>query len=292
VKRFLVVVRAGDQSLHPQWTSDPASRNWDLVVSYFGNDPARFRGAGENRIDDKGQKYTGLHALFTRDAFWRAYDYVWLPDDDLATEQPAIDNLFETTARLDLAIAQPSLSWTSHFSYPVTLRRPSFRARMTNFVEIMAPCFHRPFLETCLPTFTENLSGWGLDWLWPRMLPRAPWRCGIIDDVAVTHTRPVGGPTYDKLRAAGITPHAEFEALKRKFGIPLDIRPQVFAALDAEGNLLDAARSEDHARIRALLARDRAAFDVFRQRWEREAADRLAPPRQLVHAGQPIKWRQ
>src|SRR5664279_707363 len=37
-KRYLVIVRAGDRSLHPGWTQSPATRNWDLLVSYFGAD--------------------------------------------------------------------------------------------------------------------------------------------------------------------------------------------------------------------------------------------------------------
>jgi hypothetical protein len=290
-KRCLVVVRAGDQSLHPQWTSDPAARAWDLVVSYFGKDPDRFRGPGKRRIDDKGQKYAGLLALLTREDFWREYDYIWLPDDDLAAEQSTIENLFESMARLDLALAQPALSWTSYFSHPVTLRHPSFRLRMTNFIEIMAPCFHRPFLETCLPTFGENMSGWGLDWVWPRMLLPDRQRCAIIDNVVVTHTRPIGGPTYDRLRAAGITPRAEGEALLRRFGIPLGKVPEVFAALDADGNLLEQSRSDDCARIDALRARDWAAFGAFRRQREREAAERFASLRRPIYASEPIRWR-
>jgi hypothetical protein len=291
-KRFLVVVRAGDQSLHPQWTSDLTTRTWDLVVSYFGKDPARFRSAGEIRIDDRGLKYGGLHTLLTRQDFWRSYEYVWLPDDDLAAEQSAIDGLFEIMARLDLALAQPALSWTSFYSFFVTIRNPSFRVRLTDFVEIMAPCFHRPFLETCVPTFTENLSGWGLDWLWPRLLPAKPRRCAIVDDVQVTHTRPVGGPTYEKLREAGVTPRAEFEALKRKLGIPLDARPRVYSAIDTEGNLLDAAEADGRARMRELRMRNRAAFAAFRLARQRESPGDDASPHRLVHEGLEVKWRQ
>ncbi len=291
-KRFLVVVRAGDQSLHPQWTSDLTTRTWDLVVSYFGKDPDRFRSAGEIRIDDRGQKYGGLHTLLTRQDFWRHYEYVWLPDDDLAAEQSAIDGLFEIMARLDLALAQPALSWTSFYSYFVTIRNPSFRVRLTNIVEIMAPCFHRPFLETCVPTFTENLSGWGLSWLWPRLLPEKPRRCGVVDEVQVTHTRPVGGPAYDKLRDAGVTPRAELEELKRKFGIPLDMRPRVYAAIDDEGNLLDAEDADGAARMRELLARDRAAFAAFCLARQRESPGNAASPPRPVHEGLEVKWRQ
>jgi hypothetical protein len=290
--RFLVVVRAGDQSLHPQWTRDPATRKWDLVVSYFGSDPDRYRGAGEIRIDDKGQKYHGLAALFARDDFWRRYDYIWLPDDDLAAEESAIDDLFALMAELELSLGQPALAWTSHYSHYVTMHSPSFRVRMSNFVEIMAPCFHRPFLETCIPTFTESLSGWGMDWLWPRMLPNHSRRSAVIDASVVTHTRPVGGPTYDKLRAAGVTPLAEAHALMRRFGIPPDIRVRLPGAIDGEGNLLDAAKAPDAARMRMLLARDRASFDAFRAKWAPEQQPGAMSTRRPVHESSTVKWRQ
>ena len=105
----------------------------------FGDDPHCYRNVGENRINDKGQKWLGLQALLNRDDFWRRYDYIWFPDDDLATDQGAINDLFRKAAELDLALAQPALSWTSFYSHPVTIRHQSFRVRMTNFVEIMAP---------------------------------------------------------------------------------------------------------------------------------------------------------
>ena len=289
--RCLVVVRAGDQSLHRQWTSDLATRRWDLVVSYYGNDSDRYRGVDERRIDDKGQKYHGLHALFTRDPFWRQYDYIWFPDDDLATEQGAIDNLFDSMASLDLALAQPSLSWDSFYSFFVTLQSPGFRMRTSNFIEIMAPCFHRPFLETCLPTFTENLSGWGLDWVWPRLIPADRERCAIIDTAVVTHTRPVGGPTYEKLREAGVAPMEEAHALMQRFNIPLDIDVMFFGAIDREGRPLDAMQTNDAARMRLLLARDRAAIESYRIAHHLAPGNTASRPR-LAQPAPAFKWRQ
>jgi hypothetical protein len=196
LKRFLVIVRAGDRSLHPMWTESEQTRTWDLVVSYYGEDAARYRNPGERRIDDRGPKLPGLHALLARETFWRDYDYVWLPDDDLAVNEAGVNRLFEQASSRRLELAQPALSWISFYSHDLTLRSPSFRLRYTNFVEIMAPCFSRDFLATCLPTFAENRSGWGLDYLWPRLLPGGQRLCAILDEVQITHTRPVGGPNY------------------------------------------------------------------------------------------------
>jgi hypothetical protein len=264
--RFLVVVRAGDQSLHPHWTRAPAARDWDLIVSYFGDDSHRFRFEGETRIDDKGLKWEGLHALLSRDERWRRYDYVWFPDDDLATDQATISAFFRHVVELRLALAQPALSWTSHVAHRVTVRHPSFRARWTDFIEIMAPCFERGLLEACLPTFAGTLSGWGLDRVWPHLLEPHTRRSAIIDAVEVTHTRPVGGPSYDRLRAAGVSAVDEARDLCRRYGIDHDRAPRVIAAVDNCGRVFDAANPADAAALQALLVSDWRAFRTTRQR--------------------------
>jgi len=35
--RNMIVVRSGDESLHPFWLRGAAERHWDLHVSYFGS---------------------------------------------------------------------------------------------------------------------------------------------------------------------------------------------------------------------------------------------------------------
>jgi len=282
--RFLVVVRAGDQSLHPQWTRTLATRDWDLVVSYFGDDPHRFRDAGETRIDDKGLKWQGLHALLTRDGFWRRYDYVWFPDDDLAADQATISAFFAHVVELKLSLAQPALSWTSHYSHPVTIQLPGFRARWTNFIEIMAPCFERGFLETCLPTFTENLSGWGLDWVWPHRLGVETRRSAVIDAVAVTHTRPVGGPSRRKLREAGVNAQNEAVELLRRHGLERRPQKKVIAAMDDRGTMFDTSDAANAKVLDELLMRDWNAFLAARPR---AAMPHVAVETRFMHPGAP-----
>ncbi|HEX4523298.1 MAG TPA: DUF707 domain-containing protein [Casimicrobiaceae bacterium] len=281
-KRFLVIVRAGDRSLHPGWTSSLDTRDWDLVVSYFGDDPHRYRDSGGVRIDDKGPKWPGLNTLLSRDDLWRDYDYIWLPDDDLAATQAAVSTLFAVTAFRDLALSQPALSWLSFYSHPVTIRRPSFRLRLTDFVENMAPCFRRDTLETCLPTMGQNLSGWGLGSVWPRLLGDGSSRIAIIDDVTVTHTRPVGGPNYTMLRAAGISPQAEMDALLSTYGIRYD-DPKVLAAVDRDGRLLSRADPDDASRLKQRLRNDWRDFLHSRQRLD-------VPAVTLPTQSQRAKW--
>jgi hypothetical protein len=163
-RKNLVIVRAGDSSLHEEWLQAEGERNWDLIVNYFGDDPQRYRKDDVQRIDSKGPKWPALHDLVQKlgdDAF--GYDYVWLPDDDLRTTKDGINSLFDIAAKHRLTLSQPALTRDSHLGHLITLRNRSFHLCFTNFVEIMAPCFSQDFLKQALPSFNENLSGWGLD---------------------------------------------------------------------------------------------------------------------------------
>ncbi len=219
MRSTLVIVRAGDTSLHEDWLAGDDARDWDLLVSYFGDDPQRFRRDDVRRLDAKGPKWPALHALVTEMAEEiGAYDYVWLPDDDLACDKKTINRFFELCRAHDLELAQPALSPDSHLGHAITLRNRSFQLRFTNFVEIMAPCFSARFLRRCAPSFGENLSGWGLDYLWPSWATDAN-RVAIVDAAVIRHTRPVGGPNYQALTARGLTARDELLQLVAKYGI-------------------------------------------------------------------------
>lgn len=210
-RRNLVVLRAGDDSLHEHWLTGPAPRNWDLVVSYFGDDPHRYRTGDTLRLDRKGPKWPALHHVLTVDLAESIddYDYIWLPDDDLATDTTTINELFEYAARYRLSLSQPALTEDSYYTHEITLVDRRFELRYTNFVEIMAPCFRREFLLRCLPTFDGTRTGWGLDFHWPRFAADTS-SIAIVDAVTVRHTRPVGGPNLTAARAAGVDPWTEY----------------------------------------------------------------------------------
>jgi hypothetical protein len=56
--------------------------------------------------------------------------------------------------------------------------------------------------EICIGSFKDSVSGYGLDHLWPSFLGRPQERMGILDDIGVAHTRPIGA-TYDIGSAIG-----------------------------------------------------------------------------------------
>ena len=233
----LVIVRAGDESLHRRWLRGTAGqeRTWDLLVSYFGDDPTIYRDGECTRIDSKGPKWPALYELISnQEVLVRQYEAIWLPDDDLDCTLDDVNELFGIFAAEHLELAQPSLTLDSYITHMVTLHNSCFRIRYTSFVEIMAPCFSRRALSTLAPTFNANLSGWGLDFVWPAALSAGPSKTAVIDDVQVRHTRPMGSANYGALKARGITAWDEMVELLDKYGIA-DRQYRIHAALPRFG---------------------------------------------------------
>jgi hypothetical protein len=274
LRRNLVIVRAGDKSLHPQWLQAGAPRSWDIIINYFGDDAARYRQDDVERIDSKGPKWPALQALILQTPRVMAdYDYIWLPDDDLETSQDQINQLFEIMRARQLQVAQPALTWNSFFGHLTTLQNPKFELRYTNYVEVMAPCFSAAVLKRAVPLFNQNLSGWGLDFIWPKLVPQPTRDIAIIDSVTVRHTRPVGGPNYKALLERGLSPWDELRKFCALNDLELEPIIRTFSAVRADGRLIDAA-SQPRRFTMILLAGYAGA--VFKTPQPRQMLRRMA----------------
>ena len=251
-RKNLVIVRAGDTSLHEQWIDAAGERNWDMIVNYFGDDPDRFQSTEIPCVRSKSTKWPALQQLLMDlGAEVSRYEYVWFPDDDLSCTQTDINRLFDICRQYRLHLAQPALTPDSHFSHVLTLRNRSFTLRYSNFVEIMAPCFSIDFLQKAWPTFGEIQSGWGLDSLWPLLLP--DWKSiAIVDAVEVRHTRPVGGPNYSFLAERGINAYDEMKALCEKYKIS-PVVPLTRGAVDLNGRVLSIYDRSSPELLRRLI---------------------------------------
>lgn len=218
-RRNLVIVRAGDNSVHPGWLAD-AERNFDIYVSYFGNEVNRYADSADFHENRKGMKWPVLGELLqAQPELLERYAYFWFPDDDIVTDTATINRMFDFAAAYQLALAQPALTRNSYYSWPLLLQDPRYQLRYSRFVEVMVPVFDRAALRTCLPTFTENNSGWGLDFVWPLLLrSRGEQAIAIIDATAVFHSRPIGGGELYGTTGTSVAA-ADRDALLRKYGL-------------------------------------------------------------------------
>lgn len=212
----LVIVRAGDKSLHPQWLSS-AERSWDIVVSYYGDHPARYLDQYDVLHLYKGSKWQGIADYIAKNrATINAYKYIWLPDDDLLTDTKTINRFFAYCSKLNLTLAQPALTPYSYYSWEITLQNPQTLCRLTDFVEIMAPCFKVETLHEFETSFTANSSGWGLEWVWRDIATAAGLlQFGIVDQTPVHHTRKVGSAGHGGSQA----PASEMKKLLKESGL-------------------------------------------------------------------------
>jgi hypothetical protein len=216
-RRNLVIVRAGNASLHPAWVAS-ADRSFDLYISYYGTEPDRYRQDADRYEMRRGPKWSCLADLLAAEpALVDAYDAFWFPDDDLATDTATIDRMFALFHVFGLALAQPALTRDSYYSYRQLLHRSEYLLRYVGFVEVMAPLFTRAALRTCLPTWRDSRSGWGLDWVWAHLLAaQGPRAIGILDATPVKHTRPLGGELYKQ--NPELDPRKDLDAVVAKYG--------------------------------------------------------------------------
>lgn len=212
----LVIVRAGDRSLHPQWLTSP-ERSWDLVVSCYGDYPERYLGQYDLLHVCAGSKWLGTSDLMQHHPdLVEGYEYVWLADDDLLITSQAIDEFFACCRELDLTVAQPALTPDSHYTWDITRQRPELAARITDFVEIMGPCFRGDVFRLFSDTFTENSAGFGYEFLWYHLARQHGIdRFGIIDRTPMRHWRAIG---FRSLGQMG-NPVEEEKQLLARFGL-------------------------------------------------------------------------
>ena len=188
----LVVTRAGPQSLHLGWLNPPQSRNFDLLVSSYSNEPPPISQDDFKSIFVPGKKVEGWDK--TLRLYWQdilRYERVAFIDDDILCNASDISRCFSLGKEFNLSIWQPSLSWDSYFTYGGTLNNPHLQLRYVNYVEMMCPFFTIDALQKVKKTFSLGYES-GIDLIWGSLMPPDRRRLGIVDAVQVKHTRSVG----------------------------------------------------------------------------------------------------
>src|ERR1035437_10145132 len=166
----LVILCCGDTSIHKEWVKP--NREFDVMIIYFGDITDKYLEDTDRGlyVSDKGHKW-GLtsNAYNTHKELISRYDAVWCPDEDIRITSNDINRCFDIFHGNKLSLAQPSL-YPLNSSHGITNTNHGNLLRYTNFVEIMAPMFSINAFEILSTTFNESVSGWGLDWAWPKIL--------------------------------------------------------------------------------------------------------------------------
>jgi len=221
----LVIVMAGDGSLHEHFTS---GRAFELWVCYWGDDDAvaaRFEESCDRFFRIKGQKWAlvreiGKTAREQGLPPFSGYDYVFLPDDDIEFPNGAADitRAFELAGDIRADMFQPAITNES-YSWEASRRLTDAVCHATTYAEIMMPAYSGAIFEECVLRILHLDGylqvGWGLE---PSVVRLAeswfdrPVRTFVLDDVPVVHARPLrtGTSAYDRGWAeAFLTPFFE-----------------------------------------------------------------------------------
>ena len=260
MRRHLLIVRAGDRSLHPGWLA--GARDWDLHISYFGDRDAPYAlGDGVTLSREKGPKWIGLKECLAHHVdMLERYSHIGFPDDDLAASAAMWNVAFATVEETGAALAQPALDPRSFYSYDITLRRPWLRYRETDFVELMCPIFRVDFLRKLLSTFDLNKSSWGLDMIWRETARRDGDKLVIVDGAAVLHTRAIGkGAQYSASNLEGRSQYDEYREVLAQHGI-VDTSRHSLRGVRLDGTAETSFRKLNRHRTFAGLRRKWRAF--------------------------------
>jgi O-methyltransferase len=230
-RRYLLCVRIGRDSVFERWFEADKPREWDLLLSYYA-----FPSGGplpSAQVVSLGglSKFSAIKDIYDKDKnIFREYQAIWFLDDDIDLAFGDVDNFFNIMRELNLSLAQPSLSADSFRNFDVTTNCAECVARHSNFVEIMMPSFSQEAFQRCVDTFDKSISGWGLDYVWSKLLGyNQGHKMGIVDAVVAKHTAPVdtsNGPFYTYLRSIGVDAYGEMDKLKREFGVSTNDYPR------------------------------------------------------------------
>ncbi|WP_233130360.1 hypothetical protein, partial [Synechococcus sp. 1G10] len=99
------------------------------------------------------------------------YEYVVVIDDDVNLCDYFLDRFLEIVSMRQYSLSQPARTHSSYIDHFFVSQVHGIESRHTNFVEI-GPlfCAHSSCFEVLFPLDEEAPMGWGLDFVWPRLL--------------------------------------------------------------------------------------------------------------------------
>ena len=182
--KYLVFTCAGDRSNIRTWLE--GNRNFDLWVTYYGDEEGRYSEVADFYNARKGKKFPNLHHVYRN---WfdilDHYEAIFVADDDIVINGAEISMLFEFREQHNLWILQPAFDPRGKITHYITRMRPWLFMRYTNFVEVTCPLFRKDKLDQFMEVYDPELVGWGVDWWFLEVLGRdLQGHVAIIDAIS------------------------------------------------------------------------------------------------------------
>ena len=194
-RRNCVFTSAGDRNVVAGWLDPSRRRDFDLLVAFYGDDDARFaelQSVADRVWRIRGGKMQNLWALVrSGEIDLRAYDRIWVPDDDLILDPADVPRLFDLAERYDFWVCQPAFDPVGRISWPVTkVAENRNQVRLTDSVEITCPLFRGDKLRAFLDVYDGGLVGWGIDhWFGHEFGATWSGRFAVLDAIVVRNPR-------------------------------------------------------------------------------------------------------
>lgn len=221
-RQFLVFVVPRRGAASPLLQSLLGERNFDIAARFY-----EAPGLNEPLLENAEFVMTGGLSKFHAAAFFleecslaELYDGYLFLDGDLEFEPVALSQFlsFVHAARFDLA--QPSLTRDSYCYWKMAYHQPEYIFRETSFVEVMAPYLSRAALSKTCKTFTQSISTYGLDLVWPSLIGSSA--IGVVDAFQIRHRERVdhaGGNFYKYLKSIDVDLDAEERQILAEYGV-------------------------------------------------------------------------
>lgn len=187
-RRNLIFISAGAREKFATYAINYLLDEFD-VACFFYHDfeiDITFKKQCVMYANGSGTKFNALRELYTiNPSFFRAYETIWICDDDLIINQGNPRILPLIVQNFGLKAISPSHAKDSKVSHEimVTMHGSHF-FRYTNFIEMGWPIFLANELYDFLEEYDGSLDGWGIDWWYLNFL-KANHRpaVGIVDSL-------------------------------------------------------------------------------------------------------------
>lgn len=185
MRKYLLFSSIGDRNSVHFWMSLPQERIFDVVLYYYG-DKQPLSVDVEHIEIRKGMKFQNfVHFLDNNEI--TTYDAIWVVDDDMRMKTKSINRMFTIFSKYDLLLAQPSFSEKGYIAWPITRHDPKCVLRYTNFIENNACVIATEVIPLFMETFKDAGTGFGVDFIWPKLLGYPIDKIAVIDASKCKH---------------------------------------------------------------------------------------------------------